>query len=69
MSGKWAKFKGKKPLETTLGQAPKDVVDEAHLQKPIITSVSGLKELFNLFATATLEVIYEHCVTDLVMGF
>lgn len=51
--------KGKKPLQTTLGKASdnneKDV-DLSHVQKPINTSVFGLKQVLSLFQTATQEV-------------
>ncbi|KAK4883506.1 hypothetical protein RN001_006825 [Aquatica leii] len=54
-----AKSKNKKPLQTTLGKAPvciSDEVDLSHVQKPIDTSIFGLREVLTLFKTATEEV-------------
>lgn len=55
----------KKKLQTTLGKAaetPKsdddveDQLDLSHLQKPIDTSVVGLRDVLSLLQTATSEV-------------
>ncbi|KAJ8941451.1 hypothetical protein NQ318_016891 [Aromia moschata] len=58
MANKTAK-KGKKPLQTTLGKAPTQAekeVDLSHVQKPIHTSIFGLRQVLSLFETATEEV-------------
>lgn len=60
MSGKMTLKKNKKPLKTTLGKAPSHVekpVDLSHIQKPINTSIFGLREVLSLFETATNEVL------------
>lgn len=52
--------KSKKPLQTTLGKATDNTekdVDLSHVQKPINTSVFGLRQVLSLFQTATTEVI------------
>lgn len=59
MTGKGRKTR--KPLETTLGKAPKDqekAYDVSHLRKPITTSIYGVKQVLSLFQTATPEVIF-----------
>lgn len=58
MASKNNKGKIKKPLGTTLGKASsqEDDIDLSHIQKPIHTSVHGLKEVFELFKNATNEV-------------
>ncbi|KAF5270330.1 hypothetical protein FQR65_LT05518 [Abscondita terminalis] len=54
------KSKTKKSLQTTLGKAPacvnRDEIDLSHVQKPIDTSIFGLRDVLGLFTTATKEV-------------
>lgn len=59
MASKNNKGKIKKPLGTTLGKGTnqEDDIDLSHIQKPIHTSVFGLKEVFELFKNATSEVL------------
>lgn len=52
--------KAKKPLETSLGKASTKPSEDdlSHLRKPIVTSITGIKQLLSLLETATTEVSY-----------
>lgn len=59
------KNKTKKPLETTLGKASTnshEQIDLSHVGKTIHTSLFGLRQVLDLFETATEEVCINYTI-------